>query len=70
MTVGAQKFPDFHTNMSLNGMKVELANVIDSLDKSGKTSSSPQGGSQEASNSRGDSGTISCFFLTDFERDF
>ena len=63
MTVEAQKFPDFHTNMSLNGMKVELANVIDSLDKSGKTSSSPQGGgSQEASNSRGDSGTISFFF--------
>ena len=63
MTMEAQKFPDFHTNMSLNGMKVELANVIDSLDKSGKTStSSPQGGSQEASNSQGDSGTISFIF--------
>ena len=59
MTVEAQKLPDFHTNMSLNGMKVELANVIDSLDKSGKTSSSTQGGSREASNSPGDSGMIS-----------
>ena len=53
----AQKLPNFHTNLSLNGMKVELANVIDSLDKSTKASM-PTQGSQEAPSNQGDSGTI------------
>ena len=52
-----QKLPDFHTNLSLNGMKVELANVIDSLDKSAKSCTRPQG-SQEVPISQGDSGMI------------
>ncbi len=35
------KLPDFHTNLSLNGLKVELANVIDSIDKSSSSETLP-----------------------------